>query len=466
MDTKMKSRNSNSSIFLKSLLPWVVALALFMEMLDSTIVVVAIPRIASYFSVEALELNTLVISYLMGLIAILPFCRWLMDRFGAYTGFSIALAVFISGAILCTLSTSIYMLIAGRCIQGVGAGLMGTLSRSVLMIGIPKSQIIKVSGYIAVPVLLGPALGPLFGGAIVEYFDWRYLFVLNIPAGILLLIGAYFSFPKTIADIKQPLDMLGGFLLGSVLLICGYLFYSSKQFSMMSTVFMVVLMVTLLGIYSIHAKHKPEPLLRARLLANRTFGLTILIQFLLRLSLAGFPLILSLELQLNRYESPALTGFAVGFFAIGMAAARPLSAVMVNYFGVRPVLLFYGMMLPIALFMFAELSGTATYFEYCALVFICGAITSLQYGVLHVLAFVDIDKPQMPEAVTLATVAQQLGVGLGVMVATKLLLIAQLTHEVRSFTYVVQYLSIFAVLAFLPVLFLEPGLGLILREQK
>lgn len=458
--------NTSTSIQKSSkLLPWVIALSLFIEMLDSTLVITAIPRLSSYFSAAPINLHAVIMSYLMGIIVVLPFSRWILERFGALNGFSYALATFIVGSLICMFSSSLAVLILGRGVQGIGAGLMGTLSRNVLIANSPKHQLMKVTGFIAIPVLLGPAIGPILGGFIVEHFSWRYLFILNLPVGVVLMLGAFYSYPRTASQVNQPLDIKGAILLASALFIIGYILYSPSTLSKFHSITAASLVIALLTLYFKHSIHTSAPLLKVTLLKDKTFCFTMLSQQLMRLAVAGFPLIISLDLQIRHLHSPTFSGMALSFFAFGMAAARPLCAPTVNLIGVKSALSLYGLLLPILLYVCSQAITDATTIEYCTLIFFCGASISLQYGILHVLAFSEISSEKMPEAVTLATVIQQLGAGLGIMITANILLFTQNHHAENPYSQTIVILSLLSAIAFIPILMLKKDVGISLQKE-
>jgi MFS family permease len=171
----------------KRYLPWVVATALFMEQLDSTIVNTAVPSIAASFHVSPLSLKGVVASYILSLAVGIPLSGWMADRFGTRRVFALAVAVFTLSSVLCGLSLNVPMLIASRILQGIGAAMMMPVGRLTVIRTFPKSELLVAMNFVIIPALIGPLLGPTVGGLIVHWFSWRYIFFINVPFGLLAL---------------------------------------------------------------------------------------------------------------------------------------------------------------------------------------------------------------------------------------------------------------------------------------
>src|SRR5450830_1425216 len=200
---------------IKSYLPWVVATALFMEQLDSTIVNTAIPAMAASLHVTPLSLKAVVTSYILSLAVCIPISGWMADRFGTRRVFSAAVAIFTLASILCGLSVNSPMLVAARLLQGVGAAMMMPVGRLAIIRTFPKSQLLAAMNFVIIPALIGPLLGPTVGGLIVHWLSWRVIFFINVPFGLVAQLLIHRHMPDYYGEVARPLDVKGLILFGT-----------------------------------------------------------------------------------------------------------------------------------------------------------------------------------------------------------------------------------------------------------
>src|SRR5580698_8809290 len=167
------------------LLPWLIAVAFFMESLDTTILNTAVPAIAAALHVAPLSMKSVLASYTLSLAVFIPISGWMADRFGTRRVFASAIGIFTLGSFLCGLSSNIHLLVACRILQGCGGAMMVPVGRLTLVRTFPKFELVRAMSFVAIPGLVGPMLGPIAGGLIVYYFHWRAIFFLNIPVGLI-----------------------------------------------------------------------------------------------------------------------------------------------------------------------------------------------------------------------------------------------------------------------------------------
>src|SRR5215470_6636679 len=199
----------------KRLLPWLVALAFFMESLDTTILNTAVPPIAHALGVVPLSMKSVLSSYTLSLAVFIPVSGWVADRFGTRTVFASAIGLFTLGSFLCGISSNIHLLVACRILQGCGGAMMVPVGRLTLVRTFSKSELVRAMTFVAIPGLVGPMLGPFVGGLIVGYFHWRVIFFVNIPIGLLGLYLVYQHLPDYRGERGRPLDIIGFILFGS-----------------------------------------------------------------------------------------------------------------------------------------------------------------------------------------------------------------------------------------------------------
>src|ERR1041385_5850572 len=206
----------------KRLLPWLVAVAFFMESLDTTILNTAVPAVAKALAVAPLSMKAVLSSYTLSLAVFIPISGWMTDRFGTRRVFASAIGVFTLGSFLCGVSSDIHVLVACRILQGCGGAMMLPVGRLTLGRAFAKSELIRAMSFVAIPGLIGPMLGPIAGGLIVGYFHWRVIFFVNLPIGLLGLYLVYRHLPDYREDHSHPLDTIGLILFGCGIALLSY----------------------------------------------------------------------------------------------------------------------------------------------------------------------------------------------------------------------------------------------------
>src|SRR6201994_1870682 len=191
----------------KRLLPWLVAVAFFMQSLDTTILNTAVPAISAALHVGPLSMKAVLASYTLSLAVFIPISGWVADRFGTRRVFAAAIGFFTLGSLLCGISNNIHLLVACRILQGFGGAMMVPVGRLTLVRTFPKSELIRAMSFVAIPGLIGPMLGPIAGGLIVDYLHWRAIFFLNLPVGVIGLILVYLHLPDYREKATNPLDV-------------------------------------------------------------------------------------------------------------------------------------------------------------------------------------------------------------------------------------------------------------------
>src|SRR6266404_3402722 len=206
----------------KQLLPWLVAVAFFMESLDTTILNTAVPTIAEALKVVPLSMKAVLSSYTLSLAVFIPISGWMADRFGTRRVFASAIGLFTLGSFLCGISTNIHVLVACRVLQGCGGAMMVPVGRLTMVRAFAKSELIRAMSFVAIPGLVGPMLGPVAGGLIVGYFHWPLIFFVNIPIGIFGLLMVYLHLPDYREEHTHSLDIVGLILFGSGIALLSY----------------------------------------------------------------------------------------------------------------------------------------------------------------------------------------------------------------------------------------------------
>ena len=284
---------------LKRLLPWLVAVAFFMESLDTTILNTAVPTIAKALAVAPLSMKAVLSSYTLSLAVFIPISGWMADRFGTRRVFASAIGLFTLGSFLCGISNNLHVLVACRILQGCGGAMMVPVGRLTLVRTFPKSELIRAMSFVAIPGLIGPMLGPTAGGFIVGYFHWRIIFFINLPIGLFGLYLVYRHLPDYREEHTHPLDTIGLILFGSGIALLSYVLevFGEHTLAWHTILELLVLAIMLLAGYGLRATRTEFPLLRLSLFHIRTFRASVSGSYFTRLGTGGFPCLSRLLFQ-------------------------------------------------------------------------------------------------------------------------------------------------------------------------
>ncbi len=399
----------------KTYLPWVVAVALFMEQLDTTILNTAVPAIAASLQVAPLSLKAVVASYILSLAVCIPISGWMADRYGTRRVFSIAVGLFTFSSMLCGLSLNAPMLVAARILQGVGAAMMMPVGRLAIIRTFPKSELLRAMNFVVIPALIGPLLGPTVGGLIVHWVSWRFIFFVNVPMGLLALWLARRHMPDYRGDAPRPLDVVGLVLFGSGTALLSWLLeiFGEHRIDATSAAVLLLLCVSLLAAYVWHARETPHPLLRLRLFRVRTFRIAVVGGFITRLGVGGMPFLLPLLYQLGLGMPAWQSGLLMMPAAAAAMGMKLIAPRMLARFGYRRILIVNTAMIGGVISLFS-LVGPATPITLIVLLGLAmGFFNSLQFTSMNSMAYADIDTPDSSMASTITSSLQQLSVSFG-----------------------------------------------------
>jgi len=404
----------------KKVLPWLVAVALFMESLDTTILNTAVPAIAKALDVAALNMKAALTSYTLALAVFIPISGWVADRFGTRRVFFTAITIFTCGSVLCGLSPNLPLLVAARILQGVGGSLMVPVGRISLVRTFAKSELLTAWNYVAIPALIGPLLGPLAGGFIVDYLHWRMIFFINLPMGLLGLWLSFHFMPDYRAERSDPLDFRGLVLFGSGVAILSYVLeiFGETRSSMLTILSLLGLSCALLVGYGFHATRAKFPLLRLSLFRLRTFRVSILGSFVTRLGVGGLPFLLPLLYQVGMGYSAVQSGLLIMPQTVAAIALKTFTPRILSRFGYRMVLLSNTLAIGLITVAFAGVGpGTPI-----ALIVIealgFGFFSSLQYTSINTLVFADLSEADTSMGSSIASTVQQMSMSFGIAVAS------------------------------------------------
>ena len=406
-------QTNNSPV--KTYLPWVVAVALFMEQLDTTIVNTAVPAIAESLQVTPLSLKAVVTSYILSLAVCIPVSGWMADRYGTRRVFGSRGG----GLHLCLDSVRPGPESAdaggGRILQGIGAAMMMPVGRLAIIRTFPKAELLRAMNFVIIPALIGPLLGPTVGGLIVHWFSWRNIFFVNVPVGLLALWLAQRHMPDYHGDAPRPLDVVGLVLFGSGAAILSWLLeiFGEHQLDAAPAVGMLLLSIGLLVAYAWHARGTPHPLLRLALFRVRTFRVAVVGGFITRLGVGGMPFLLPLLYQLGLGMPAWQSGLLTMPVAAAAMAMKFISSRVLSRFGYRRILIVNTVTIGAVVSLFSLVNPTTPILLIVLLGLTMGFFNSLQYTSMNSMAFADIDTPDSSMASTISSSMQQMSMSFG-----------------------------------------------------
>lgn len=411
------------------IVPLVIATALFMENTDSTILATALPTIARDLGIDPISLKLAVTSYLVSLAVFIPASGWVADRVGACTTFRVALVVFMAASIGCAFSQSLAEFVFWRAVQGAGGAMMVPVGRMVVVRAVPKAELVRSLSFLAMPSLIGPMLGPPLGGFIVTYADWRWIFFVNLPIGILGIVLATLFIPDARHD-TPPLDVKGFALsaLGLGGLVVG-LAVSGRRIAP-PEVALGCMGLGALSLYAYvrHAFKVERPLLDLRLLRFHTFEAGILGGTLFRLGVGASAFLLPLMLQLGFGLDALSSGLITFAGAIGALCMKPLAQRFLRRFGFRRLLIVNGLIASSLLLANAFWTALTPPLLISAVLLVGGFSRSLQFTSLSAITYAELEQRQIGAATGMATVAQQVSVSFGVAIGAMVLELSEWAH--------------------------------------
>jgi EmrB/QacA subfamily drug resistance transporter len=401
--------------------PWrgaalLVAGAFFMENLDGTIIATAAPRMARSLEVRPVDLNVVITAYLLTLAVFIPVSGWLADRVGARTVFAAAIAVFTVASGLCALSTSLGELTAVRILQGVGGAMMVPVGRLVVLRSTTRAELIDAIAYLTWPALAAPVIAPAVGGVLTTYATWRWIFVINLPLGVVAFVITWRVVPNLRDGGHAALDWQGFLLtgIGLAALVYGLELVTAASVDWVVVGTSIAAAVVLLSFAVRHLRRARYPLMNLDALAIPTFRVTALGGTFFRLAIGAVPFLLPLMFQDAFGWSPLKSGLLVVAVFVGNIGIKPLTGPLLRRFGFRQVLVAAGIAAGVTLVLCGFLTARTPVVVIALVLFASGVFRSIGFTAYNTIAFADVAAPDVGNANTLSSTIQQLTMGLGV----------------------------------------------------
>lgn len=403
--------------------PWrgvalLVAAALFMENLDGTILATAAPRMAQSLGVRPLDLNLAIATYLLTVGVFIPASGWIADRFGARPVFACALGLFTLASALCAASDSLTELTVMRVLQGIGGAMTVPVGRLVVLRSSQRTDLIAAIAYLTWPALVAPIAAPALGGMFATYASWRWIFLINVPFGVVALIGALRIIPDLRPTTGRPLDWRGFALSGSGIasLLCSLELVTATTIRWALPAGLAACGLSLIVAALRHVRRAPFPLLDLNVMRIATFRISNLGGSFFRVAIMAVPFLLPLMFQDEFGWSPVKAGVVVMAVFIGNLVIKPFTTMILRRYGFRTVLVMNGAAAAASVALCGALSASTPVAIVMLVLFFSGVFRSIGFTAYNTIAFVDVTPEDTADANTLASTVQQVSAGLGVAV--------------------------------------------------
>jgi EmrB/QacA subfamily drug resistance transporter len=415
-DSSKAPRLSNRTV------PLIVAVALFMENMDSTVIATSLPAIAADIGTSPLALKLAITSYLLSLAVFLPVSGWTADRFGARTVFRAAILVFMSGSIGCAFSGSLTQFVIARMVEGMGGAMMTPVARLILVRSVDKSELVLAMVWVTMPALIGPLIGPPLGGFVTTFISWHWIFLINVPMGIAGIVLATLYIENVRAETPDPFDALGSVLAGTG--IAGLAFGGSvlglNFLPTAVTVAFIAVGAAAAFAYVLHARRTPAPILDLSLLKIPTLRAAVVGGFVYRGGIGAMPFLLPLLLQLGFNLSAFQAGLITIANVVGAFGMKIIIPRVLRRFGFRTALTGNAVVSATLVAACATFTPGTPLLWILAILAVGGFFRSLQYTSLNTIAYADIDHWRMSRATSLVAVSQQISISMGVAIGAAL----------------------------------------------
>jgi EmrB/QacA subfamily drug resistance transporter len=397
-----------------------VAGTFFMENLDGTIIATAAPTMAADLGVGAVDINVAITAYLVTIAVGIPVSGWLTDRFGGRRVLLWAVATFTVASALCAISGTLPLLVGARVLQGIGGAMMVPVGRLVVLRATAKRDLLDATAYLTWPALLAPVLAPALGGWIVSVASWHWIFLINLPLGVVAFVVAARIVPQERSPVLRPLDWVGflfcaGFLL--CLLVGAELVGASSGVGWSRLLLITAAGLVLAGVSWWWLRRSDHPLLRFGALRQQSFRVGNVSGSVYRMVISAAPFLLPLLFQVGFGWSPVLAGGLVLLLFVGNVAIKPVTSPLIRRLGFRAVLIVSIAAGAVVFGLVATLSATSPLPWIAVLLVLSGIFRSIGFSAYNSLQFADIDPRHMSDANTLASTLQQLAAALGIALA-------------------------------------------------
>lgn len=443
------------------LIPIVIASALFMDLMDSAALALALPTIARQFALSTTDLRLALTAYAITVAVLVPASAWMAGRFGARRVFVGAIILFVTGSILCGLSGGLPQLIAARILQGAGGAMMTPVGRAIMVGSVDRDAMVRAMAWYTLPAIVAPLAGPPLAGVLIELATWRWIFFINVPVGLIGIIAVMRFVPRIEREPRRAFDMLGFVLCGSsIMAVLGLVetgMLSGRPLPVRA--FAIAATVALGVAYVRHALRCKAPLIDLGVLRHKTFRITLVAGGLQRLGIGAITIILPMQLQVALGLSPLAASQVPAVGAIGSILSRFACPLGLKLMGFRPlmiggaVILAGATLIPITFTQGTPVALMAGFMALFAL------IRATFFMSVNSLSYADVDGAEIGHSSVLFSIMQQVTLGLGYTLGGGLIAASGGAGNLRAYAIVYSAMAVFSVLAAVIVARLPRGVG-------
>jgi len=395
---------------------WLVAIGFFMQTLDATIVNTALPAMAASLGESPLRMQSVVVAYSLTMAMLIPASGWMADRFGTRRLFVVAIALFTLGSLFCAMSHSLTQLVVARVLQGVGGALLLPVGRLAVLRAFPREQFLKAMSFVALPGLIGPLIGPTLGGWLVEYTTWHWIFLINLPVGLLGGMATLAWMPEGDRVEYKRFDLGGYALLSFGMVALSLALDGLSELGLRQATVLVLLMFGLASLvaYWLHAVRQPEPLFSHRLFAIPTLAIGLLGNLFARIGSSCMPFLIPLLLQVCMGYSPSQAGMMMLPVAAAGMVTKTLATRLITRLGYRKVLVLNTVLVGLSMASFSQVTAEQPLWLRLVQLAFFGAVNSMQFTAMNTVTLKDLDGPLASSGNSLLSMVQMLAMGMGV----------------------------------------------------
>ncbi len=454
----------------------IVAIAFFMQGLDTTAVNTAIPAMAKSFGTDVVHLSAGITSYLIALAIFIPVSGWIADRFGTRRVFCTSIVLFIIASVLCGASQTLTQFVLFRVMQGMAGAMMTPVGRLAVLKTTSKENLVTAIAYITWPALVAPILGPLIGGYLTTYWSWHWIFYLNIPISIICVSLAWYHIPeeKEEKPVKRRFDVVGFVLSG--LALAGFMYgvelFSRSEIPFYVPILMLVISLGLLAFNVKYSRHISNPLIDYSIIRIPTYRVTIFTGSVSRIVIAVAPYLVPLMFQEGFGLNPFQSGMLFLATMAGNLAMKPATIWVMRHYNFRTVLIVNGLLVASFSFFTSLLLPQTPTVIIVVVMFLSGMFRSMQFSAITTLAFADVPQPNMTAANTLYSTVQQMSIGMGIAIGAVFLRFSNMIngstdhYSVADFRLAFIFVGILGVLSLYGYTKLTPDAGDVVRIKK
>jgi EmrB/QacA subfamily drug resistance transporter len=405
------------------MIPAIIGSAMLMQTMSATVLFTALPTMAVALDEDPLRLNLAVTMFLLASAVFLPISGWVADKFGARRIFMVAMVLFALSSAACGFAQDLTQLVIARIFQGMAGAMMAPVGRLVLLRTTPKSELVAAMAVMTMPALLGPVIGPVLGGAIVTFADWRWIFFINLPVAVVGVILVFRHVPNVREQAVSPIDWIGIVLTG--LGLAGLIFgFENLGRGMLPTGVVAGLFLggfVALALYWRHARGNPHAIIDLSIFRIQTFTASVVGGSFMRVAVGATPFMLAMLLQIGFGLSPFQAGLMTFISAAGALVMKTTAPPILRKFGFRTVLSVNAVIVGATFMAYGVFQIDTPHWIILGVLAISGFFRSLQFTSLNGMAYADIEQHQMSRASTTSAMVQQLVQSIGIGLAASLM---------------------------------------------